>query len=90
MRRPAQCSPSSSFRFSIPPIPGKASKALEACMLEDWNEDDCEEEKDDFCVDANDEVCEDWKDDVCCEDVIDLDIWDDCIWEAPLDWNEDD
>jgi len=34
----------------MPPIPGKASKALDASMLDDWNEDDCwDEEKDADC-----------------------------------------
>jgi len=59
----------------MPPIPGKASKALDASMLDDWNEDDCwDEEKDADC----------WDDANCW-----LDENDDALWEVDLT-DEDD
>ena len=51
----------SSCKFSIPFIPGKASKAFEASILDDWKEDEVDWLKEVFWLEE--EIC--WLDDIC-------------------------
>lgn len=71
----------SSLKFSMPFIPGKASKAFEASILDDWKEDEVDWLKEVLWLEEEEDIC--CMEEICWLDDEKADAW---TSDCPANW----